>query len=83
MVLQLKNMSYEERLEKLRLTSLEERRKRGDIIETYRFFTGKENVDKNKHFQPVSSRGRSHSKKLAERHTKLDIRKKLFHTNSN
>ena len=78
MVPQLKNMSYEERLEKLGLTSLEERRKRGDMIETYKILTGKENVDKNKYFKPARFIGRSHSKKLAKSHTKLEIRKNYF-----
>ena len=37
--------TYEERLYYLRLPTLEERRVRGDLIETYKIFTGKSNVN--------------------------------------
>ena len=33
-----KKISYEERLEKLRITTLETRRKRGDLIQMYKIF---------------------------------------------
>ena len=37
----LKNMTYEERLKKLNLPTLQYRRMRGDLIETYKILTGK------------------------------------------
>ena len=37
--------SYEERLNILKMRTLEERRLRGDLIETYKILTGKSNVD--------------------------------------
>ena len=41
----LKNFSYEERLQILDLTTLEKRRLRGDLIETYKILTGKEDIN--------------------------------------
>ena len=51
LVPELRELPYEERLRKLKLTTLEERRVRGDMIETYKIITGKEKVNPNKFFQ--------------------------------
>ena len=45
MVSNIKKGSYEERLKVLNLTTLEERRWRGDMIQTWRILTGKDMVD--------------------------------------
>ena len=45
MVTELRGMSYEMRLKKLGLTSLETRRKRGDLIQIYKIIKGLEEVD--------------------------------------
>ena len=57
LVPELKELPYEERLKRLGLTTLEERRVRGDMIETYKIMTGKENVDRDKFFQIIPTRG--------------------------
>ena len=78
LVPQLKKLPYDVRLEKLGLTRLEERRKRGDMIETYKLLSGKEKVDSNIFFTPATFRGRSHSKKLFKKYARLNVRKKFF-----
>ena len=45
LVPELRELQYEERLKKLGLTTLEERRVRGDMIETYKIITGKEDIN--------------------------------------
>ena len=43
----LKGRNYEDRLRELNLETLEERRKRGDLIQAYRVLSGKADVDPN------------------------------------
>jgi ribonuclease P/MRP protein subunit RPP40 len=45
MVSNLRGRTYEARLEEVGMTSLEDRRVRGDMIPTYRIMTGKDKVD--------------------------------------
>ena len=45
MVIELRSMEYEDRLKKLGLTTLESRRKRGDLIQTYKIINKVEEVD--------------------------------------
>lgn len=51
LVPELRNLSYCERLKRLKLTSLTDRRKRGDLIEAYKIITGKENINSDKFFK--------------------------------
>ena len=57
MVPGMKNLSYEERLAKLGLTTLVERRFRGDMIETYKLLTNKEGISRNIFFKMRKERG--------------------------
>ena len=51
----LRNLTYEQRLQALRLTSLYDRRLRGDLIETYKILSGFEKVSSHHFFQLQSS----------------------------
>jgi len=78
LVPQLKNLSYDDRLEILGLTRLVDRRIRGDMIETYKIITGKEKVNARNYFQMATFIGRSHSKKVYRKYSRLNKRKYWF-----
>ena len=68
----LRTMSYEERLTKLDMQSLEQRRLRGDLIEAYKILTGKEHVDPSIFFKPSPSKNlRGNSMKLFKPRSRL------------
>ena len=71
---------YEGRLVHLRLTALEERRMRRDLIEAYKIITGKEAVDREHFFQLSSCEYnlRGHSMKLSKQRPSIDVRKFFF-----
>ena len=76
----MKNLSYNQRLNKLKLYSIERQRLRGDLIEIYKILTGKENVNCQQFFQ--SARDcyglRGHSLKLFVERSRLNCRKYFF-----
>ena len=49
----LKTRSYEDRLSQLGLTTLETRRRRGDLIEAFKIMTDREKLDKNQFFSAL------------------------------
>src|SRR6218665_2299146 len=60
-----KYLSYEERLIRCGLTTLEKRRSRGDLIEAYKIITGKESIQWERFFELAPSKGtRGHRYKL-------------------
>ena len=68
MIVGLGNMSYEERLRRTKLTMLEERRKRGDLIETFKMVKGLNDVDYTKFSQiSVHNKIRGNSLKLEKK----------------
>ena len=77
---QFEKLSYEERLRKLGLTTLKERRQRGDMIEVFKLLTGVENIDCNQFFTPATTcyALRGHDRKLVKTRSRLDIRKFFF-----
>ena len=79
----LRDMSYEERLQTLKLPTLVYRRLRGDMIETYKITSGKyDNEIQNifpmykDHVKRPGNRG--HSKKIFKTRTNLNLRKHFF-----
>ncbi len=79
MIPSLRNKSYEERLARLNLFSLEKRRLRGKLIEFFKILKGFTNVDANRLFLiDDSSRTRSNGVKLRCKHLNLDCTKFFF-----
>ena len=65
MVKECRGMSYSDRLRVCGLTTLERRRQRGDLIETYKLMTGQEGMPYERFFQLApESRTRGHKFKL-------------------
>ena len=56
--------TYEERLHELKLTTLETRRLRGDLIEVFKIFKGFTDLNPNEFFVLSESNLRGHSYKL-------------------
>ena len=79
MVPGLKGLEYGERLERLNLMSLEERRYRSDLAELFKISKGLSAIPWNSFFRADrSERTRGHTKKLAKECFRLDIRKHFF-----
>ena len=72
---ELRNMTYDKRLESLGLIRLEDRRVRGDMIETYKIMTGKEDISRDKFFKLAPLRGNLNETR------NLKIFKKRFNQN--
>ena len=76
LVPELRNLPYEERLERLELTTLTQRRHRGDMIQTYKLLTRKEDINPDKLFK-LARRGRGNGLKIYKKRFHTDVRK--FH----
>ena len=74
-----RNLSYEKRLKYTGLTTLSERRIRGDMIEVFKILKGFTKVNFNTWFKlSDNNRTRGHRYKLEKSRSRLDIRKHFF-----
>ncbi len=73
-----REMSYEERLKYVGLTTLETRRQRADLLEVYKILNGLEGVEERDFFIRDKRLSRGHSFKLFKKRVRLDIAKYSF-----
>ena len=79
LIQELRIISYEDRVQQCKLTTLETRRVCGDQIEVIKITHGIEGLDSGMFFKYNSdNRTRGHSLTLAKKRCKLDIRKYAF-----
>ena len=79
MITEYRNMTYEKRLEKSGLLSLEMRRLRADLIQVYKILHGIDDIPTETLFQKSeSTQTRGHNLKLYKKHSRLDVRKFFF-----
>ena len=81
MVPGLKGMTYDERLNKLGIIRLVERRFRGDMIETHKIMSGREGVKREDFFQAAMERGDPNlvrGKKFFKKRSNGQIRQNTF-----
>jgi len=76
---ELRHLPYEERIRHLKLPSLEHRRRRGDMIQTFKILNGIDRIDQHMFF-PMTNKSttRGHSQKIAKKHSKLSMRQTVF-----
>ena len=78
---QWRHLTYEERIKELKLPKLEDRRIRGDMIETFKIITGKEDIRSEKIFKMVKVRGarnNTHNRKIERKHCRLEVRRNFY-----
>ena len=75
-----RDLPYEERLHRMHLTTLERRRERGDLIETFKILKHMERIKPEEFFTmaPELHRTRGHALKLEKKLCRLDVRRGFF-----
>ena len=74
----IRNLPYRERLRRCNLMTLEERRRRYDLIEMFKIMKGIYKIDKDRLFEVNTNRTRGHSMKIIKNHCRLNLRKNFF-----
>ena len=78
MVASIRNQPYESRLKSLDLTTLVERRKRGDLIQMYKIMHNIDKVDKSNRFHIITNQVRGHCFKYFKEITRQQHRDNFF-----
>ena len=73
-----RHKTYEERLSETGLTTLVQRRKRGDLIETFKLIKGITHVDYTHFFKINENMGRGHMYKFVKNRSRLNVRAHFF-----
>ena len=73
-----RNLPYPVRLRKCKLMSLEERRRRYDLIEMFKIMKGIYKIDKELLFEINKNPTRGHELKVQKKYSRLNIRKNFF-----
>jgi len=74
----MRDLHYEERLTRLNLMKLENRRHGSDLLETFKIINGYYNINRELFFMYDEGGRRGQSKKLYKRCSRLDVRKFTF-----
>ena len=75
---EVKGLPYHARLQRLKLTTLETRRLRGDLIEVFKIFSGLDNLNPEDFFAIINTNTRGHSLKLFKDNFQSDLGKYKF-----
>ena len=74
----IRTLTYRERLKRCKLMTLEERRRRYDLIEMFKIMKGIYKVETEKLFEMNKDSTRGHSLKVRKKHCRLNLRKNFF-----
>ena len=78
MITSLRKLPYEQRLKECNLTTLEERRKRGDLLETHKIMHGLERIPEVTFFARGDTLRRGHTLKIYKERSKREPRRNFF-----
>ena len=78
MITSLRNLPYEQRLKECNLTTLEERRKRDDLLETHKIMHGLERIPEVTIFARGDTLRRGHILKIYKERSKSEPRRNFF-----
>ncbi len=74
----LRKLLYEQRLKECKLTKLEERRTRGDLLETHKIMHGLEKIPEDTFLARADSLQRGHSMKIYNEKSRREPRRNFF-----